>query len=171
MATEPAELPTLLITEYPFTMALPIKIYGKMPGGRRYLVCEVDEPELAEELARRWNAFRSRSELIQEARVSAAEMKRAAQAAEDQGLPHEIVSGNRKVALVLTHLAIALDQDQGTLDIALRGGELIEHIERWATAHRANSDATENRLRELFDAWLDFQRAGERTMGCGEKEE
>lgn len=34
----------------------PGKLYGTMPEGRDCLVCEVDEPDVADEIVRRWNA-------------------------------------------------------------------------------------------------------------------
>ena len=137
------------------------KVWACYPSGR-ILFCEIDERSWAKELVRRWNAFVSRDKLIEDARLSAAEMKCAADEVEEEGAP-TVASGYRKAAILLTCLAFRLDRDAETAELAERGAGVIAAVQAYMEeAERPEDDDSEDGLgRALFDlryAWLVFTK-------------
>lgn len=145
----------------------PDTICAQYVPGRHHPVtfCEVDEPAWAKELVRRWNAFVSRDGMIEDARLIAAEMKCAADEAEEESAP-TAASMYRKAAIVLTCLAFRLDKDAETAELAERGAEVIECVEGYMEAAERPPDPDESKDRHrlgralfyLRHAWLEFKK-------------
>ena len=131
-------------------------------SGHPITFCEIDERSWAIELVRRWNSFVSRDKLIEDARLCAAEMKCAADEAEDESAP-TVASEYRGVAIVLIRLANTLDKDTETAELAARGAGVIEAVEGYMReAEDSDSDNYDDRLgTKLFHlrhAWLVFKK-------------
>ena len=159
----PHGIPKKLSFDAPADPGLSCLIHGEIGTYQRVLICKVDEPEWAAEIVRRWNSFVSRNELIEDARTCAADMRCNADEVEEESAP-TVASEYRKVALVLTNLAGAYEQDLENFILAEKGAEVIAAVQDYMDEleHTKPGDVSVGRLSHtlirLRNAWTAFRK-------------